>query len=510
MLRATSEVFLGLTIGCARCHDHKFEPITQADYYRMLAIFAPLDRPRDGRDELDLPIGTRAELDALRERDRQIDAAQAEIDALRRDVRESLLASGINSIPAEAIEAFRLDPSQRTDWQKSLARQYAQALEDELDAAVPEEARERIGELDADIRRLREATPDLPRAYILHEPSEDPPASFLLLRGQATSPGPQVAPGFPVVLVREQPVVAASEGRTSGRRLALARWLTRADHPLTARVIVNRVWQYHFGEGIVRTPNDFGVMGEPPNHPELLDWLAGWFVNEGWSLKKLHRLILTSNAYRMSTRSNPECAAEDPENHVLWRYPYRRLDAEAIRDAMLAVSGQLDRTMYGPGIYLEVPPGALEAHSDPGSVWPAFDERAASRRTIYAVVKRSLVVPMLEVLDFCDTSQSAPRRTTTSTAPQALTLFNGAFVNRQARHLAERIAREVGDDPTRQVERAYLLALGRPPSAEESAAMLAFLASESGAPAEGQADRPAPLSRVCRVLFNLSEFAYTD
>src|SRR5581483_5985334 len=162
---------------------------------------------------------------------------------------------------------------------------------------------------------------------------------------------------------------------TSLRRLTLARWIARPDNPLTARVIVNRVWQFHFGEGLVRTPSDFGVMGEPPTHPELLDWLADWFVQEGWSLKKLHRLILTSNTYRMSKAWNPEYGAQDPETRLLWRVPYRRLEVESLRDSMLAVSGQLNPKMFGPSMYPEIPKEALASHSDPDKVWKPFQER---------------------------------------------------------------------------------------------------------------------------------------
>src|SRR5581483_147257 len=217
---------------------------------------------------------------------------------------------------------------------------------------------------------------------------------------------------------------------TSLRRLTLARWIARPDNPLTARVIVNRVWQFHFGEGLVRTPSDFGVMGEPPTHPELLDWLADWFVQEGWSIKKLHRLILTSNTYRMSKAWRSDYGTADPENRLWWHVPYRRMDIEAIRDSILTVSGQLDATMYGPSVYPHVPKEALEGSSDPDKIWKPFNEREDRRRTIYTHIKRSMIVPLLETLDFCDTTRSAAARSVTSVAPQALLLYNGDFVNR--------------------------------------------------------------------------------
>jgi hypothetical protein len=261
-------------------------------------------------------------------------------------------------------------------------------------------------------------------------------------------------------------------------------------------------------------------MAEPPTHPELLDWLANWFIEHHWSLKALHRLILTSSTYRISSRFDPRCAAEDPEDRLLWRRPYRRLEVEVIRDAMLAASGQLDRRMYGPSVYPFVPPAALAGHSDPDKVWPPFDEGASSRRTIYAFLKRSLIVPMLEVLDLCDTARSTARRSVTSVPTQALTLFNGDFVNRQARHLADRLEREAGPDPAAQIDRAYRLAVCRPPSPDERAALLRFLEQEArGRLAEAGVDTPAltpaqarhqALVQLGLALFNMNEFVYAD
>ena len=266
---------------------------------------------------------------------------------------------------------------------------------------------------------------------------------------------------------------------------------------LTARVIVNRVWQHHFGEGLVRTPSDFGVMGDRPTHPELLDWLATWFVENGWSIKKLHKLILTSNTYRMSKQWNTEYSEKDPEDRLLWRVPFQRLEVEAIRDSALAVSGQLNTTMFGPSMYPHIPPAAMEGSSDPDKIWKESNEWEASRRTIYAFIKRSMVVPMLEVLDLCDSTRTTARRQNTSVATQALTLFNGDFVNRQAQHLADRLRRDAGPDPAKQIDLAYRLALARPPNPAETAAMLDFLKRES-------------LEQMCRVIFNLNEFAYVD
>jgi hypothetical protein len=468
LVSTTAGVFLGLTLGCARCHDHKFEPLTMHDYYRMVAVFNGLRRPTRGRTELDLPAGSAEELGRLAERNRLL----------------AVLGSA------------------------SLATRAARP-------AVPG-----IAVLDLAGRTARAAVPDLPRGYFMHEPTPRPPDSHLLLRGKAARPGPKVEPGVPAVLVTAQPTFPPPGPTTSLRRLTLAHWIASGHNPLTARVIVNRVWHYHFGEGLVRSPSDFGLMGQPPTHPELLDWLADWFVAEGWSLKKLHRLILTSSTYRMSKRWDKAGAAEDADNRLLWRFPYRRLEAEAICDAMLAVTGRLNPRMYGPSMYPFVPKEALAGSSDPDKIWPPFDEDEASRRTIYAFLKRSRVVPLLEVLDVCEGSRSCDKRLVTTVAPQALSLFNGDFVNRQARDFADRLLKEAGPDPAAQVERAYLLALCRPATPPELKRMLAFLSKEAKdlrneAAATGRTLTPATaerqaLEQLCRVIFNLNEFVYPD
>jgi hypothetical protein len=482
LVATTSQVFLGLTLACARCHNHKFEPLTMHDYYRMVAVFDPLQRPRKGRTERALPIGNAESLTAQSRRDAQIAPLEEELASARK-----------------AIASVR-----------------------DRDQQQPENLR-RIRELEQSIERLRRESPELPLGYFLHEPSPVPPETHLLLRGQAINPGPVVGPGVPAVLVAAQPAFpaeAASGVSTSRRRLALAHWLTTPGNPLTARVIVNRVWQGHFGVGLVRTPSDFGVMGEPPTHPELLDWLASWFVAEGWSLKKLHRLILTSATYRMSTRNSPGSAANDPENPLLARRPYRRLEVEVICDAMLAASGELNREMYGPSMYPFIPPEALLGHSDPDKVWKPSNEVAASRRSIYAFLKRSLVVPLFELLDLCDTARSAATRSVTSVPTQALTQLNGDFVNRQARHLAERLRREAGPAPEDQLERAFLLTMARPPTDVERTAMLGYLESEATERlAEARMEdriedtaraRHEALVECCRAILNANEFVYPD
>jgi hypothetical protein len=516
IVSTTSQAFLGLTIGCARCHNHKFEPLTMHDYYRMVAIFNPLERPRNGRTELDLPAGTQPEIDTQNERDAAIESIQKQIADLHSSARTEYLNSGRSNLPADVLLAFWTESAKRSEDQKQLVLKFTKQVDDQVAGRLPHETKQQIELLEQRIRDLRARTPDLIRGYFMREARVSPPATYLLLRGKATRPGPEVAPGVPAVLVAAQPQFVPPLGDTAWRRLTLARWIANVDNPLTARVIVNRVWQHHFGAGIVRTPNDFGKAGAAPTHPELLDWLADWFVHDSaWSLKKLHRLILTSNAYRMSKRWSAEQGDADPANEFLWRQNYRRLEVEAIRDSVLAASGEFNHKMFGPSMLPAVPKEALEGNSDPDKIWKASEDREAARRTIYAFIKRSMVVPMLEVLDLCDSTRSSAERQVTTIAPQALTLFNGEFVNREARKFAERIVSEVGSDPKRQIERAYMLALCREPTESEKNIMLRYYHDASQPIAQRvtadatDAGRTA-LEQVCRAIFNLNEFAYPD
>jgi hypothetical protein len=519
VVSTTSQVFLGLTLGCARCHDHKFEPLAQTDYYRMVAIFSGLQRPREGRTELDLPVGTLPEVEAELSRDRLINVFEQQLSGLREPRRQEVLYSKPPSLPPEAVAAFLVDPQKRDETQNKWVEKFSNALDEAIDAAAPPDQKPIIDSLKKKIELTRNLTADLPRGYYMTEPEAFPPATHVLIRGKATNPGQEVEPGMPAVLLKRQPVFPAPQ-RTGLRRLTLARWIASHENLLTARVIVNRIWQHHFGEGLVRTPSDFGRMGEKPTHPELLDWLASWFVREGWSVKKLHRLILASNAYRMGKSWSPKYGTEDPENRWLWRVSPQRLEVEAVWDSALAVSGRLNPQTYGPSMYPFVPDAALQGHSDPGKIWKPFDEKDASRRAVYAFIKRSMLVPLLEVLDFCDTARSTASRQVTSVAPQALSLFNGDFVNRQSRHFASRLETEAGPDVERQIERAYLLALCRPVSINEKTQMLGFLKREgeqllkeaSGQPSRVNYERArrGALEQMCRVILNLNEFAYTD
>ena len=444
MTGTVGAIFLGLQVGCAKCHAHKYDPISQHDFYRLRAFFDPLELFKDR------PLSSMTE-------------------------------------PADAQDA-----------QKSTAK-------------------------------------DLPQGRVARDAPGEPPKSFLHIRGDFQRPGPEVVPAFLRVVNADGQTVEPHPNRvnSSGRRTALADWLTRPDHPLATRVIVNRIWQHHFAHGLVRTPSDFGIMGEPPTHAELLDWLASEFPKMGWSLKRLHRLMVTSSTYRQASHPDESSReiwrrsiAEDPENQLLSRMNRRRLSGEAIRDAMLAASGELNRTQGGPGVRPPLPEELLTTLlKNQWPVTPDADEHR--RRSIYLFVRRNLRYPIFEVFDRPDTNQSCPRRDESTIAPQALTLLNSKFSLTEAKYLASRVAKKAGSSPSEQVTACYRRVLGRLPNDVELAASMQFLEAdaeklrqESRNAATRSDGRQPPdnsdrfktdaLTDFCLVMFNLNEFVYVD
>jgi hypothetical protein len=288
-----------------------------------------------------------------------------------------------------------------------------------------------------------------------------------------------------------------ANAKSSFRRRGLAEWLVARQNPLTARVMVNRLWQHHFGEGLVRTPSNFGKLGEPPSHPELLDWLALEFIERGWSIKQMHRLMMTSQAYQMASNDIAANVAIDPENKLLWRMPRVRLEAEIIRDQILAVAGNLDRTLGGPCVYPYIDPKLFQSSTK--RTWPGKpdDDPSTWRRSLYVYSKRSIRYPLFETFDQPNLINSCERRNRSTIAPQALLLMNNNFVITEAKYFAERLRREAGDDARAQVERAYRLALGRAPTVFERMKTVEFIRSS-----------PNGLTEFCQALFNLNEFVY--
>jgi uncharacterized protein DUF1553/uncharacterized protein DUF1549 len=536
-------VFLGLTLGCARCHDHKYEPITQKDYYRVQAFFSP------AKFRKDIPVGT-PEVLAQHGRvvavyEKEVRTLRDQIDAIAGSARAELREQRIAALPEDVQTAFRTSEKQRTPAQQTLVDRHSPAVEPpvrEVAGKVPGSLRERYEALAKDLRALELKKPSPPTCLGLQEDGPESPKTFLLERGELHARGAEIIPGVPTILGSGPAVLPAPPGATStGRRTLLAKWIASRDNPLTARVMVNRVWQHHFGRGIVPTPSDFGVRGESATHPELLDWLASYFVagaggqrsgvgekavsspspRGAWSLKSLHRLILTSSAYRQSTRAPAATRAADPENELFSRMNRRRLEAEAVRDAALAVAGRLNRMMGGPGVFPPIPEEAR-----PGkNVWPvSANPEDHTRRSLYIFVRRNLNYPALEVLDSPDSNQSCPRREVTTTAPQALALLNSPEMLENARHFARRLLKEAREEEARIIY-AYRLALGRKPSPSELQIAIEFLEKQTGQlrgrPA-GQLVLPkelpegtdpyasAALTDYCLALMNLNEFVYID
>jgi hypothetical protein len=443
MTDAIGSVFLGLTVGCARCHNHKFDAIPQKDYYRLQAFLA-----------------------ATQENDVVLADARAQADWKART----------NKVEARIKELqTRLKPLDK----RGADRTRADALRKEIAA-------------------LKNSLPEpLPTISSVRDVAGKRTVVHVLKRGDPANEGTQVGPRLPSALVPEDsPELPAGLARP---RLRLGQWLNDPTNPLTARVWVNRVWAYHFGQGIVRTPNDFGKNGAPPSHPELLDYLANELIAGGWRLKPLQRLIVLSSTYRQSAMPSPmqPAAQRDPENRLLARFPRRRLEAEEIRDAMLAIAGKLNLKAGGPSIYLPVEADLVRLLYDPEQWQVTPDETEHERRSVYLVAKRNLPLPFFQVFDQPDAQTSCPRREASTHALQALELLNGRLANRLAEAFAVRLARECPGDRTRQVQRAFWLTTGRPPSAVEESLALQFLEQQ-------------PLREFALAMFNLNAFLYVD
>jgi hypothetical protein len=356
---------------------------------------------------------------------------------------------------------------------------------------------------------LKKQAPAADRALCVTEAGPAPPETFVLVRGNPHVKGEKVTPGFPSVFNLPDPVIPAPKPgtRSSGRRLVLANWIASRDNPLTARVMVNRLWQHHFGRGIVRSPSDFGLHGSRPTHPELLDWLASEFVDRGWSMRAMHRLILTSNAYRMSSRGNEKALAADPVNDLFWRFDMRRLSAEEIRDSILAVSGNVNLKMFGPSVHPEIPREVLAGQSMPGRGWPVSLPDEQNRRSVYVHVKRSLLLPILESFDLAETDRTTPVRFSTTQPTQALGMLNGDFLNKQARVFAGRLRTEARSDVGAQVRLALALATSRAPTEAEIQRGMRFI--EALRMQDG-ASPDVALDMFCLLVLNLNEFVYLD
>jgi cytochrome c553 len=475
MTDTTALVFLGLTMGCARCHDHKFEPLSQKDYYRLQAFFTGATFRRE------TPVPTPAERVACESelRNYQSQPQVRELMALEGGAREKVRQKKLARLTPEARMAVLTPPEQRDTEQANLALETEPLLEvsdKEIGEAMTPGERGRRKALQEEAQKLPKPAP-LPHAMTLG-PGK-PVKTFILHRGEYSQPGEEVAPGFPLVL----------GGRSAPpTRTGLANWI--AGQPLAARVMVNRIWQQHFGRGLVSTPSEFGAHGEPPSHPELLDALAAEFVARGWSLKAMHRLLMQSAAYQ---RAGGPVSPKDAENRLFGRMNRRRLEGEVIRDCLLQVSGQLNLEMGGPGVFPPIPSDVLKGSKG----WNvSHDPREHVRRSIYIFSRRNLRFPFLEVFDAPDSNLSCPERGRSTTAPQSLTLLNAGEVLSAAKSTAAQLE-SAAKTPAEKVTMLYRLALSRKPTERELALAVEFLST-------------SPLAELCRAVFNLNAFVYLE
>jgi mono/diheme cytochrome c family protein len=488
MTDTTSLTFLGLTMGCARCHDHKFEPIAQKDYYSLQAFFA------SAKFRNDLPVPSVNEREtfeaAMKVYNEQTHTQQQQIADLESPYRATLYERKLAKLSAEAQTAHRTPKEQRTTEQENQIQETAEQLEitsKELIAAMNKDDRERHKNLLDQLKPFPKPKP-LPASLAL----QNGPAvkTHVLFRGDYNQPGEETPATFPEVLRGIGPGLSTA-GST---RATLANWIASPQHPLTARVIVNRIWQHHFGQGLVPTPSDFGTHGQKPTHPALLDWLASEFVARGWSVKQMHKLMLLSATYQQSTGGT---SPRDPENRFYTRMNRVRLEGEVIRDSLLFISGQLNPKMGGPGVF---PPIPKELFAGAKGWTPGENTREHARRSVYIFVRRNLRFPFLEVFDAPDNNLSCANRESSTTAPQSLTLLNADEVVTAAQLTAERIASDhtpANTSRDSQIIRAYRLIIGRAPTERELTLARDFLAH-------------SPLNEFCRALFNLNAFVYAD
>ena len=533
---------MGLTLACARCHDHKFDPLSQQDYYSLSAILRTAYDPYDwlspsmgcigvGANCNDtntrlLPLPSPGELREVEEHNAPLKRKIAELERqleqkarpLRKQILEEKMAALPESLRQDLKEASEAKPEERTPVQKYLLDKFDETLQVNQAEILQKfkDFAETSKEIEEQIKDEKKKLKDKPKIRALYDMGGRPTPTRILGRGEYTNPGDQVLPGVPAVLNGELTPYRVEKPdwstETTGRRLALAKWLTQPNHPLTSRVMVNRVWQQHFGVGLVSTPGNFGSTGARPSHPKLLDWLAREFADGGWSLKALHRLIMTSTAYRQSSSAGRLARESDPDNRLVSRFPLRRLDADALRDSILKVSGRLDPTRYGPADELEVKPdGEVIAKESPKGY----------RRSIYVRQRRSQPLSLLESFDAPLLVPNCLKRPHSTVSSQALQLENSQLVRLSARHMAGRVIDAVGEDPSRQIERVYLLALSRPPTAEESAKAEEVLGSltrewkrhlEVEVPAEPVASKAEwlALASLCHTFLNSAEFLYVN
>ena len=537
-----SSTVMGLTMGCARCHSHKFDPLPQRDYYRFSAILRTAYDPYDwlipqkltGTTFERKPYGPERLLAMVPERERQeveahnapiqgeIDRLERALDETAKPLRTKLFEERLVQLPEAVREdvrtAFETPEEKRELLETYLVEKFRPSVEvkqTDLEQRF-EDFKEQAEKTKKAIEEAKKKLKPEPKIRALFDMGGVPTPVYVLRRGNPLDPGPRVEPGAPSVLrdgIAAYKVVKPPwTTDTSGRRLALARWLVQPNHPLTARVVVNRIWQHYFGAGLVATPGNFGHTGARPSHPELLDWLATEFVRQKWSMKAMHQLILTSAAYRQSSSFDPAAHEADADNVLLSRVPMRRMDGESLRDSILKLAGRLDPGRFGP-------PGEVEVTPE-GEVL-SKGSRAGFRRSIYMRQRRSEALTLLEVFDAPQLDPNCLKRGYSTVPTQALQLMNSEMVRENARYFAGRVMDVVGEDVGKQVDRVYLAALARWPSPKENKLGVQALRDltrywlehlEEQEPAEPKRARARwlALSSFCHEILNSPDFIYID
>jgi hypothetical protein len=516
--------FLGLTIACARCHDHKFDAFSQQDYFRLQSFFAatqPVDVTLASEQQQQQHT---AELEKWQQ---QFDEVTGQLDELREKYRNQVTDRLLAKLPAPVQAAVKKEPAERTADEARLVAEadgILKVTEEAVDMAIARIPGDAV-QLDAvreKLARLANSRPEAPLTVMAAiDPPGTVPATHVLSRGEPGKRLDEVQPSFPGMLVTS-PVATApviepislAEGESPGRRRALADWLSSAQNPLTARVFVNRLWHHHLGHGIVATPNDFGAMGASASHPQLLDWLTAELIDSGWSIKHVHRLILLSATYQQQSEEREGAARVDAKNKYLWRAHRRRMDAEVIRDTVLQVSGQLNLEAGGPAVRLPLHPEIARLQYK-GTWYPHPDLSQHARRSIFVFVKRNNRPPLLENFDSPSTLASCGERSTSTHAGQALSMMNSAFLQEQSLILARRL--DDSQDRAEAIREIYQLALSRPPTRQELRLGGQYLAEQERLIAEehrqyvpGEDHALLALAEYCQVILNLDEFLYIE
>ncbi len=501
MTYGVGSVFLGLTVGCARCHNHKFDPILQSDYYQLQAIFA-------GTVGKDIETATEdekaAHARAAKEHEERLKPIKDRIAEIEKPHREHLRAAKLAKLVLSLRAALDVPKDKRTEEQKVLAKdaesQIAVSWDELVDALTPDERTRRAG-LRAEMHEIERRKPrPLPGAFAVVNMDQPPPPTHILKIGDYQHKLGVVPPGIPVVFSQGGATETITTG-ANGRRSALANWLASPDHPLTARVMVNRIWQFRMGVGLVQTPNDFGLLGARPTNPKLLDWLATEFVGRGWNVKAIDRMILTSEAYQRTSLDATAKSQADPENHLYWRMNRKRMDAEMLRDHILAAAGTLNPAIGGPAVKVPLDPEVYDllfTEGERDGLWPVDpDPENLRRRSLYLLNKRTVRLPILAAFDQPDAMSSCPARANSIHALQALSLFNSEFAAEQSKAFAARLRRECRSDLRGcAVRNAFQSTLARAPRTNEVKLARDFF-REGG-----------QLEDFCLALLNRNEFVY--